>query len=133
MTKKNSLKMLTFVAALAAFGSLQAKDVGAPSTIELDPCMNGQVSTSGLFPTQAMEEQFARYLDWTTAQGLDVTFALEPTAEAVSTLDPGANGSVSATGNFPSQAMEDQFNAYLAWTEAAGLDVTYAFQGLGTN
>ena len=133
MTKKNSLKMLTFVAALAAFGSLQAQDVGTPSTIELDPCLNGQVSTSGLFPTQAMGEQFARYLAWTAAEGLDVTFALEPTAEAITTLDPGANGSVSATGTFPTQAMEDQFNAYLAWTEAAGLDVTYAFQGLRSN
>lgn len=133
MTKKNSLKMLTFVAALAAFSGLQAKDAGTPSTIELDPCMNGQVSTSGLFPTQAMEEQFARYLEWTTAEGLYVTFALEPTVEAMTTLDPGANGSVSATGTFPSQAMEDQFHAYLAWTEATGRDVTYAFQDLGSN
>ena len=124
MTKKNSLKMLTFVAALAAFGGLQAQDIGTPSTIELDACMNGQVSTSGLFPTKAMEEQFARYLEWTAAEGLDVTFALEPTVESITTLDPGANGSVSATGIFPSQAMEDQFHAYLAWTKAAGLDVT---------
>lgn len=29
--------------------------------------------------------------------------------------------------------MEDQFHAYLAWTNAAGLDVTYAFQDLGSN
>ena len=133
MTKKNSLKMLTFVAALAAFGGLQAQDIGTSSTIELDPCLNGQVSTSGLFPTQAMEEQFARYLEWTAAEGLDVTFALEPTVESITTLDPGANGSVSATGIFPSQAMEDQFTAYRVWTEAAGLDITYAFQGLGGN
>lgn len=133
MTKKNSLKMLTFVAALAAFGGLQAKDLNNTSTVELDPCMNGQVSTSGLFPTQAMEEQFASYLDWTVAQGLDVTFALNPAVEAITSLDPGANGSVSTTGTFPNQAMEDQFNAYLAWTEAAGLDITYAFQGLSTN
>jgi hypothetical protein len=133
MTKKSSLKMLTFVAAVATFSGLQAQDVGTPSTIELDPCMNGQVSTSGLFPTQAMGEQFARYLEWTAAEGLDVTFALEPTVEVITTLDPGANGSVSATGTFPSQAMEDQFNAYLAWTEATGRDVTYAFQGLDSN
>ena len=133
MTKKNSLKMLAFVAALPAFGSLQAQDIATPSAIELDACMNGQVSASGLFPTQAMEEQFARYLDWATAEGLDVTFALQPTPEATTTLDPGANGSVSETGIFPSQAMEDQFHAYLAWTEAAGLDITYAFQNVGTN
>jgi hypothetical protein len=133
MTKKNSLKMLTLVAVLAAFGGLQAQDIGTPSPIELDPCLNGQVSSSGLFPTQAMEEQFARYLEWTAAEGLDVTFALEPTVESITTLDPGANGSVSATGTFPTQAMEDQFNAYLAWIGAAGLDVTYAFQGLDSN
>ena len=133
MTRKNSLKRLTFVAALAAFGGLQAQDVGIVSTSELDPCINGQVSTSGLFPTQAMGEQFARYLEWTAAEGLDVTFALEPTVEAITTLDPGANGLVSATGIFPSRAMENQFNAYRVWTEAAGLDVTYAFQGLGSN
>ena len=133
MTEKNSLKMLALVAALAAFGGLQAQDVGTPSTLKLDPCMNGQVSSSGLFPTQTMEEQFARYLEWTAAEGLDVTFALEPTAEAITTLDPGANGSVSATGTFLSQAMEDQFNAYRAWTEGAGLDVTYAFEGLDSN
>ncbi|MCA1789781.1 MAG: hypothetical protein LC667_07970 [Thioalkalivibrio sp.] len=133
MTKKNALKMLAFVAALAALGGLQAQDIGTLSTIELDPCMNGQVSTSGVFPTQAMGEQFARYLEWTAAEGLDVTFALEPTAEAITTLDPGANGSVSALGTFPTQAMEDQFHAYLAWTEASGLDVTYAFQDLGSN
>ena len=27
--------------------------------------------------------------------------------------------------------MEDQFHAYLAWTEAVDLEVTDAFQGLG--
>jgi hypothetical protein len=133
MTKKYSLKTLTFVAPLAAFSGLQAQDVGTRSMIELDPCMNGQVSASGLFPTQAMGEQFARYLEWTAEEGLDVTFALEPTVVSITTLDPGANGSVSATGTFPSQAMEDQFHAYLAWTKATGLDVTYAFQGFGSN
>jgi len=58
MTKKNSLKMLTFVAALAAFGGLQAQNVGTPSTIELDPCLNA-------------------YLAWTEAAGLDVTYAFQ--------------------------------------------------------
>lgn len=133
MTKKTSLKIVTFVTALAAFGGLQAQAVETASKIELDPCLNGQVSTSGLFPTQAMEEQFTQYLDWTAAEGLDQRFALEPTTETVTKLDAGANGSVSATGTFPSQAMEDQFNAYLAWTQAAGLDITYAFQGLSRN
>ena len=133
MTMKTSLKMLTFVTALTAFGGLHAQAVETASKNELDPCLNGQVSTTGMFPTQAMEEQFTQYLDWTAAEGLDQRFALEPTTETVTTLDAGANGSVSSTAPFPSQAMEDQFNAYLAWTEAAGLDVTYAFQGLSSN
>jgi hypothetical protein len=30
-------------------------------------------------------------------------------------LEPCINGEVSATGNFPSQAMEDQIHAYLKW------------------
>lgn len=34
-----------------------------------------------------------------------------------SLLEPCINGSVSASGYFPSQAMEDQFNAYLQWQD----------------
>jgi hypothetical protein len=33
-------------------------------------------------------------------------------------LEPCINGDVSATGNFPSQEMENQIHAYLAWQQA---------------
>ncbi|MGB8145083.1 MAG: hypothetical protein WCF05_07930, partial [Chromatiaceae bacterium] len=43
-------------------------------------------------------------------------------------LEPALNGEVSATGLFPSQAMEDAFNDYLAWTKTEGLSRLAAFE-----
>ncbi len=34
----------------------------------LEPCINGDVSASGTFPTQEMEEQVHAYLDWQSAE-----------------------------------------------------------------
>jgi len=34
----------------------------------LEPCINGDVSASGNFPTQEMEEQILAYLDWQSAE-----------------------------------------------------------------
>lgn len=34
----------------------------------LEPCINGDVSTSGNFPTQEMEDQVYAYLDWRSDQ-----------------------------------------------------------------
>ena len=34
------------------------------SDLSLEPCINGDVSASGNFPSQAMEEQFQAFLDW---------------------------------------------------------------------
>lgn len=43
----------------------------------LEPCINGAVSASGLFPTQEMEEQFIRYVRWTRENGLHADYAFE--------------------------------------------------------
>lgn len=32
--------------------------------LSLEPCINGEVSSTGLFPTQEMEDQVFAYLDW---------------------------------------------------------------------
>lgn len=42
----------------------------------LEPCINGSVSASGTFPTQAMENQLAAYVEWTRKNGLPVDYAL---------------------------------------------------------
>jgi hypothetical protein len=129
----NSLKALALVAALAAAGSLQAIEVTNPAKIGLDPCVNGDVSASGRFPTQAMEDQFNRYLDWVAENNVDVTHAIDPRIEATSALEPAGNGNISASGRFPTQAMEDQFNAYVAWVQNAGLTKAEAFDSLINN
>jgi hypothetical protein len=44
---------------------LVASTTGAfASDLSLEPCINGDVSASGNFPSQAMEEQFHAYLNW---------------------------------------------------------------------
>lgn len=128
-----SLKALALVAVLTAAGSLQAMDATSPAKIGLDPCVNGDVSTSGRFPTQAMEDQFNRYLDWVAENDLDVTHAIDPRIEATSALEPAGNGNISASGRFPTQAMEDQYNAYVAWVQDAGMTKAEAFDSLINN
>lgn len=60
-------------------------------------------------------------------------FALGPraadnTLPAGSDLEPAINGQVSQRGTFPSQEMEAQFDAYLAWTKAHGLSRLVAYE-----
>nr|WP_296749442.1 hypothetical protein [Thioalkalivibrio sp.] len=133
MMNRNTFKALAFVAALAAAGSLQAVEVTNPAKTGLDPCLNGDVSASGRFPTQAMEDEFNRYLDWVAENNLDVTHAINPRIETTSALEPGGNGNISASGRFPTQAMEDQYNAYVAWIQDTGLNKAEAFDGLISN
>lgn len=45
-------------------------------------------------------------------------------------LEPCINGAVSSSGTFPTQAMEDQVNAYLAWSDKTGRPY-YLFQVAG--
>ena len=85
--------------------------------LSLEPCINGSVSRSGLFPSQAMEDEFAAYLAWTKAQGLNRLSAFE------SVIDEGASSGY----RFPTPSMEEQFSAYMRWVEAEGLSPFYAF------
>jgi hypothetical protein len=133
MMNKNALKALAFVAALSAVGSLQATEVTHPAKTGLDACLNGDVSASGRFPTQAMEDQYNAYVAWVAENNLDVTHAINPRIEATSALEPAGNGNISASGRFPTQAMEDQYNAYVAWVQTTGLTKAEAFGSLINN
>ena len=53
-------KTLTVVSLLLFASSTLATD------LSLEPCINGEVSRSGNFPTQEMEEQIHAYLEWQT-------------------------------------------------------------------
>jgi hypothetical protein len=44
------------------------------------------------------------------------------------TLARAAAGEGSLSGRFPTQAMEDQFKAYLAWVEETDVGLFYAFR-----
>ncbi len=54
--------------------------------LDFEPCVNGGVSASGSYPTQALEDEYGPY-----------------------GLEPSINGQVSATGLYPTQALEDQY------------------------
>lgn len=76
--------------ASAILGSLitsAAVQADAIDPTDLEPAMNGGVSSSGQYPTQALEDRFGVY---------DAT-----------DLEPAMNGSVSASGLYPSQEIED--------------------------
>ena len=60
----------------------------AADTLELEPCINGGVSASGLFVSQAQEDAYRTQ----TLADLE--------------LEPCINGGVSASGSFASQAEE---------------------------
>lgn len=62
--------------------------------LELEPAINGTVSSSGLFPSQALENRY----------GADSILHIEYDEFGI---EPAINGNVSASGLFPSQAMED--------------------------
>ncbi|MEA3278696.1 MAG: hypothetical protein U9Q81_26035 [Pseudomonadota bacterium] len=91
-----------------------AVELGQSANLDLEPAINGDVSATGLFPAQAMEDAFGAYLKWTKHRGISRLAAFESRADE---LEPAINGGVSATGLFPTQMMEEQFGAYLDWTE----------------
>jgi len=79
---------------VALFGlSLVSATVIASENLDLEPCINGEVSASGLFANQEAEDEYYRNL-----QQADV---LE--------LEPCINSEVSASGMFPTQEAEDRF------------------------
>jgi hypothetical protein len=78
------------------------------------------------FPSRAMAEQFADYLQWTKAQGLSRLAAFE--ALMADADEQGASDRSKALAALPSQAMAEQFDAYLRWTEEQQLSPFYAFK-----
>ncbi len=107
--------------------SSQASALDETSARQLEPALNGEVSATGLFPTQAMEDAFTDYLAWTREQGLSRLAAFEPVVRDF----PADQGSLS--GRFPTQEMEEQFKAYLAWTGDSPNSLFYAFRAVEFN
>jgi hypothetical protein len=133
MTKRSKWTALNVAAALVAAGNLPAGELATAPMASLGTSLNGQASASGRFPTQAMEHAFDRYLDWVSENGLGLEYALSTSTHPVHALEPGRDANVSASGRFPSQAMEEQYHAYLSWVENAGLDTLHAFEGVVAN
>jgi hypothetical protein len=133
MTKMNAFKTLALAAALAVAGTAQAVELSTPAKLGYEVGMSGAVSYTGRFPTQAMEDQFNAYVAWVEQNGLDATHAVTGEIQPVPSLDAALNGNVSATGRFPTQAMENQFQAYLAWVEKEDIASDYAFRLIGIN
>jgi len=62
---------------------------------DLEPAFNGDVSASGLFPTQDLEERYGTK----AALGMEINER---------NTEPAFNGGVSASGLFPTQEAEDR-------------------------
>lgn len=56
----------------------------------------------------------------------------ELSSTVIQDLEPALNGSVSANGLFPTQAMEEAFTDYLRWVKEQGLSRLAAFEPLVT-
>ena len=114
MTTK-TLNALLLTGLLGLTGSALASETVRPNALE--PCINGQVSVSGLYATQAKENaaRQAQRLE-SSLNGEVSTSGLYPTQameDAVLTagqnaLEPAINGAVSDDGLYPSQAMKRQ-------------------------
>jgi hypothetical protein len=92
---KSHKTILSSIAMLAA--TTLAQGVQAATEEDLEPCINGGVSATGLYASQAEEnqaKQFAIVKNSRIAGGLD--------------LEPCINSGVSATGLYVSQRAEDQ-------------------------
>ena len=81
----------------ALFGlyALAANALAMDNDLDLEPCINGDVSESGLFASQEEEDQFVR--DRLEASDLD--------------LEACINGGVSSSGLYSSQEAEDIRNS----------------------
>lgn len=88
-------KLIVTTAVAALFFS--AHSVVALDEDSLEPCINGGVSATGEFVSQAEED-----LHVAGRQAIDLN------------LEPCINGDVSASGEFASQAEEDVYTARLA-------------------
>lgn len=131
MTKLNAAKSLALAAVLALASTAHAAQLPTPAELGYEVGMSGEVSYSGRFPTQAMEDQFNAYLAWAEQNNISAKHAFVGNIEPLPSLDGARNGNVSASGRFPTQAMEDQFTAYLNWVDQQGLDRDFALQLIG--
>ncbi len=104
---------------------MPSADQASVTVADLEPTINGAVSASGRFPSQAMEEAYNAFIAWTEGHGQRGDAAMKYIAQQI---EPAMNGSVASRGGFPSQAMEDQYQIYLGWTRANGLSDLYAFE-----
>ena len=92
----NSRKTLSILLALLAlFGVTQG--IAAADPEDLEPCINGAVSETGLYVSQAQEDKATRKELLNNTQ---VQHELD--------LAPCINGGVSATGMYINQAAEDK-------------------------
>ena len=133
MTKHILPKSIALAIALAMAGGLHAAELRTTTDLSQEAAINGQVSYTGQFPNQAMEDQFNAYLAWVEQNGISPEHAFIGRIQPLPSLDGARNGNVSATGRFPNQAMEDQFKAYLSWVEREGLDRHHALQLIHSN
>ncbi len=110
--------LVTAVAALfflsGASGAPRSAEPLGRAPLDLEPAINGRVSPSGRFPTPAMEEEFATYLEWVDAQGLSPLVAFESLLQE-------------RPVELASPRMQEQFEAYMEWVAEHGLSPFYAF------
>jgi hypothetical protein len=108
-----TLNALLTAGLLGLSGATLAAEPVSPNALE--PCINGQVSASGLYPSQA-EEDAARAAErqpepsldgQVSASGLYPTQAIEDAVRTAgeNALEPAINARVSSDGLYPSEQM----------------------------
>lgn len=88
---KSTMTSLVFTTALMT-APLTAWSGNVYHPADVEPCLNGNVSSSGLFPTQALEDEYN-------------------TLVATLKRDPCIIGVITAPQAFPTRAMEEEFHA----------------------
>ena len=76
---------------------LISSQVFADELSELEPCINGEVSASGLFASQEAEDSYRQQQEMAVAEW---------------DLEPCINGEVSASGLFTSQEAENNYKQH---------------------
>ena len=84
---RKCLTTVVFGLSLLAMSIAQAHDF---SSLDLEPCINGGVSASGLYPSQGLEDRHGTFNE--------------------SDLERTPNGGVPSSGRFPNQKMEEASN-----------------------
>jgi hypothetical protein len=113
--KTRTLNALLLTGLLGLTGTTLAAETVSPNALE--PSINGEVSASGLYATQAEEDaaRKAQRLEPSlsgevSTSGLYPTQAIEDAVLAAGkhALEPALNGAVSSDGLYPSEAMRRQ-------------------------